>query len=395
MRRLPSIPLVSLVFLTALTALSQGPPRPSIDELRSLPYVAPPPGAEVRTGVVTNSRFAGPGYNFYADRFANKAALFTNEGTILHEWSRPNSSSWGHVEPLPDGSVLAIESWDEAKRKEFPEAVPFPSRIVKLSPSSELLWTSSVPAHHDIQLLARGELLTLTERPKKIRAVSRTHRTIDNGIARLDAKGKVLREMSLYEIVSRSPDVRIKPVKPDFRGLIDLFHANSVQRFGELPWIGTLRGAIFDPRNILFCSRHQDLVGIVSPEGRLLWSWGQNDLGGPHAARLLPNGRILIFDNGLGREASRIVEVDPLSDRISWTYQAERPNTFYSATGGYVQRLPNGNTLITDSWTFSAFEVTPEPRVVWRFVSPGKSFVYRVHRYGAEYFAPGFRRLFR
>jgi len=85
------------------------------------------------------------------------------------------------------------------------------------------------------------------------------------------------------------------------------------------------------------------------------------------------------------------VEVDPRTDRIVWTYQPERAEDFYSATGGYCQHLPNGNVLVTDSWQYSAFEVTPERRVVWRFVSPEKSFVYRMDRYAFDFFTPRFR----
>jgi len=35
-----------------------------------------------------------------------------------------------------------------------------------------------------------------------------------------------------------------------------------------------------------------------------------------------------------------------------------------------IQRLPNGNTLITEAASGRAFEVTPEKEIVWEFVSP-------------------------
>jgi hypothetical protein len=42
----------------------------------------------------------------------------------------------------------------------------------------------------------------------------------------------------------------------------------------------------------------------------------------------------------------------------------------FSACCGTVQRLPNGNTVVTESEAGRAFEVTPAGEVVWRFDSP-------------------------
>ena len=81
---------------------------------------------------------------------------------------------------------------------------------------------------------------------------------------------------------------------------------------------------------------------------------------GPHDASVLKNGHILIFDNGLGRGWSRVIELDPLARRIVWEYKAPTPTDFYTATRGGCQRLPNGNTLITDSEAGRVFEVTPD-----------------------------------
>ena len=58
---------------------------------------------------------------------------------------------------------------------------------------------------------------------------------------------------------------------------------------------------------ILVCVRNQDLLAIVDwSEKRLLWAWGPGELSGPHDATLLPNGNVLAFDNGLGRDWSRV-----------------------------------------------------------------------------------------
>ena len=45
---------------------------------------------------------------------------------------------------------------------------------------------------------------------------------------------------------------------------------------------------------------------------------------------------------------------------------------FRAAQGG-VQRLANGNTLITESMGGRAFEVTRDGKIVWEFVSPHRA----------------------
>jgi hypothetical protein len=77
-----------------------------------------------------------------------------------------------------------------------------------------------------------------------------------------------------------------------------------------------------------------------------------------------------VFDNGVEREYSRVVEMDPSSGEIIWEYTAEQPDTFYSRLKGSAQRLQNGNTLICESHKGRVIEVTKEGQVVWEWLNP-------------------------
>ena len=78
--------------------------------------------------------------------------------------------------------------------------------------------------------------------------------------------------------------------------------------------------------------------------------------------------------------------MDPLKRKIVWEYVEKPPELFYSSTAGASQRLPNGNTLITESAKGRVFEVTADGEVVWEFFNPerrkdGKRIViYRMER---------------
>lgn len=100
------------------------------------------------------------------------------------------------------------------------------------------------------------------------------------------------------------------------------------------------------------------------------WSWGAENLEFPHDPSLLDNGNILLFDNGLLRGYSRVLELEPASQEIVWEYTGSPPEDFYSPIMGAAQRLPNGNTFITHSWKGRLFEVTSSGDIVWDFYNP-------------------------
>jgi outer membrane protein assembly factor BamB len=94
-----------------------------------------------------------------------------------------------------------------------------------------------------------------------------------------------------------------------------------------------------------------------------------------HAPLELPDGRILIFDNGNVRPGvtvphSRVVEIEPQTGAIGWEYRDPVIQSFFAPFMGCAQRLDNGNTLITESASGRLFEVTPQGEVVWEFVVP-------------------------
>jgi hypothetical protein len=94
--------------------------------------------------------------------------------------------------------------------------------------------------------------------------------------------------------------------------------------------------------------------------------------GGPHSVARLSNGNTLI---ACGDKAggSRVFEIDA-AGKIVWEIRGDElpgiPKKFMTG----FQRLPNGNTVVTD-WLGHgklgqaphAFEVTPDKRVVWSF----------------------------
>jgi hypothetical protein len=92
-----------------------------------------------------------------------------------------------------------------------------------------------------------------------------------------------------------------------------------------------------------------------------------------HDAEVLPNGHILLFDNIGNLKAgntSRVLEFDPADMRIAWSYSGTPDRPLFSKIRSGQQRLPNGNTLITESDGGRLVEVTPKGEIAWEFLNP-------------------------
>lgn len=315
---------------------------------------------------------SAPGYNLYTNRNHASAVLMDARGRVVQEWRDPAASHWAKAELLASGDLLVLGS----------DAGPTPGEfagrkslyILRYAWNGDVVWKKTLPAHHDIEMTPDGRLLVLTYVRRQIPEIHPQLEVEDNELVLLSPRGDVLESRSLYEILTSSPSLfRIRPIQPvgERRGdlFIDLFHANTVEWMNQAHLAA--RDPIYAPRNVLVTSRRQDLVAIFDwDRTKLLWSWGPGEISGPHDATVLENGNILLFDNGLARGWSRVIELDPLQKKIVWQYRAPVPEDFFTKSHGSNQRLPGGNTLITYSGKGRAFELTPEGEVVWEFLNP-------------------------
>ena len=135
-----------------------------------------------------------------------------------------------------------------------------------------------------------------------------------------------------------------------------------------------------------------EIIIVSRKSGKIVWRWGNpanygagrrpgfasdgdQKLFGPHNPTFLPNGNILVHDNGWLRPTgnrSRVLEISRTTGEIVWSFEAKRATNFYSPLQSGAQRLPNGNTLVCSCAGGQIFEVTggSDPRVIWEFTSP-------------------------
>jgi len=226
-----------------------------------------------------------------------------------------------------------------------------------------------MPVHHDVALMPDGSVLV----PR--RAEERTYqgrRVVFDDIVRVDASGNpslfwssfehldVLRSLHDANELDRPPG-RAGPVDPN--KIHDYYHVNTVEVLPPTP-LGE-RDPRFRAGNILTCLRNANLILVLDQDDlSVAWSWGPGQVELPHMPTMLENGRIMLFDNGSFRGFSRIIELDPASGQIVWSWQGDPKESFFSKFRGGAQRLPNGNTLICESEKGHVSEITPDGLVV-------------------------------
>lgn len=372
-----------------------GEAETDLDRLRSLPYAGfsgPESGNEESGVVIDDPARRGSGYTLYTVQALCRAEMIDETGALVRSWSHEPCGRWERGRLLPDGDLIVVGSDPSGRSDELiPDRIRY---LLRMDWSGRVRWKRYLPVHHDVTPLEDGRLLVLTFRRRPVPSINTHFPVRDDEITRIDGEGRPLEKLSFLEAFDKGRDVyslrRTRPTNLGVEPWVDLFHANSVQWIVRLPKENDHPD--FRPGRVLVCMRHQGIVALFDwEEERMVWAWGSGQLLGPHDAQLLDNGNLLIFDNGLGRGWSRVLELDPVDESIVWEYRATEPTDFYTASKGSNQRLPNGNTLIADSDAGVIFEVTPDGEKVWEYRNPHvdaqgrRAAIVRATRYDREF----------
>ena len=326
-----------------------------LEQLQALGYVdgTYDPESEKKDVLLNKKGATHEGYNFYSSRRAQGARLIDMEGRTVHTWRTREKGAWQHAELLPNGDVIVI-----VKDK----------RLSQYDKDSNLLWSVEGRFHHDLWV-HDNEIYVLARVARVIDYIHSEAPALVDVIQVRSLDGELTREVSILGAIHDSAYGFLLPIIPrqmrTKKGVqLDVLHTNHVEVFDG--WLGH-RHPIYAKGNILVSMRNINAIAILDGNTfEVLWIWGPTNLTFQHHPTLLKNGNILLFDNG--KERSRVIEIDPLSREVEWDYAPK--SGFFSSTRGSNQRLPNRNTLITESDRGYVFEVTPDRKVVWKFANP-------------------------
>ena len=405
-------------------------------------------------GLLINDSQAFNGYTLFAPKHNTMVFLMDNEGRVVNRWD---------TEYEPGQSVYLLENGHLlhccfTKNGNFTRGGEG-GRLEEYDWEGNLVWefeysSEKVLSHHDIAPLPNGNVLLLAVEYKS------QEECVEAGFDPRQLRDGHLFPEHIIEVKKNGPksgeivwkwhvwdhlvqdfdatkanfgDVSEHPELIDVHGSqrgIPAFwnHGNSIDYNADLDQIVLSARGFNEIWVIDHATTTEEAAG---PAGHLLWRWGnpiahQNGrvedrvLFQQHDAQWIPDdcpgaGNMLIFNNGLDRGFSSVIEIDPPIDKngrytsfnapIVWKYRADPPKEFYSSEISGAQRLPNGNTLICAGCVGNFIEVTPDGEIVWRYANPvvregilsadgepgtdhrGHQWnaVFKIHRYAPDY----------
>jgi hypothetical protein len=337
------------------------------------------------------------GYTLLTPHGDTCAYLIDLEGRVVHRWK------FTHITPgsgrLLDNGNLLMSGSDVGLPKPPPDEPtkpppPFELHVTRLGGYHtrlvEVDWDGNVVweyvnrfQHHDFHRFANGNTLV----PEWVELPEDLHRKVRGGYRKPRERLPRLLGDDLVEITPDLEEVRrihtwrlLDPLKDaiqptDRRWEWTHINGIDVNQKGDI---------LFSARN---CNR---VAGVDGASGELIFKFGEAH--GQHNPTWLPNGNVQIFDNG--HDASRVIEVDPASGQIVWTYRGQPGHQFFSGHISGASRLASGNVLVCEGTSGRLFEVTRGHEVVWEWINPfvnnnsrGEPTVsiYRAHRYGVDH----------
>ena len=366
-----------------------------------------------------------PGYTLFAPMSSTRTWLLDPLGRAVHSWDGSG---------LPQASVYLLPNGHLLRMTDDPGATfgaQSGGRLEEYDWDGDLVWsfdysTDRVISHHDVEPLPNGNYVLVAFEKKSTAEATAAGRNPANlspdgemhpdHVVEIDPRtDEIVWEWHVWDHLVQSFDAdqdNFGSISANPRALNvnvgqlqmggDWTHVNSVAYNAELDQL-MLSSAFM---NEFWIIDHGTTTGEAASSsggrygvgGDFLYRWGSpaiyadQDLPA-HVQTLhdvqwiepgLPGaGNALVFNNRMGSGPSQVVELAlPVGpdgdyalpsagpwgpDEPVWSYEAD---DFFSPIVSGAQRLPSGNTLISEGVTGRMFEVTPEGETVWEYINP-------------------------
>jgi hypothetical protein len=249
--------------------------------------------------------------------------------------------------------------------------------LARLNAKGEVVWRLPRRTHHSVTRAEDGTFWVcamrwLEDGDERLARFPGLRPPLDEDFAlNVSPDGEILREVSILEALYESGNHRLI-WKIANRKSGDVLHMNDVE---PLPEALADAYPLFDAGDVAISLRFPHTVFVMSPEtGRVKWV-ATDPFIQQHDPDFVGDGWIHVFDNntdgthtGKWLGGSRIVAVRPHTGESRVIYPTGESEAFYTAGGGKMQTLPNGNILITEARAGRVFEVDAEGRTVWDWV---------------------------
>lgn len=385
-----------------------------------------------QTGLLQSGDGDLDGYILFAPLQSRITYLINKQGKPLHSWR----SNWLPAQSaylLPDGHLL--RTGVDTGNHHFPRSGGW---IEKINARDQVVWSYLISdkhkrRHHDICPLPNGNILVMVWEKKTRKQALKAGRKASllgtelwtEKVIELKPQGDngatIVWEWNAWDhlVQDQHPKKKNFGKVSDSPERIDINYRASK----EPDWLH-FNAIAYNPKTdqILLCSRDLCEIYVIDHSttskqaashsggkqghgGDILYRWGNPEayqrgnksdqkFFKQHNAHWIDAmdgspGKIMVFNNGLGRpdgEYSSIDILDPpytqegsylqpasrafLPDTLFYRYTAPEPSSFYSHNISSAQVLSNGNILICEGAKGKFFEIDATKKTVWLFVNP-------------------------
>lgn len=370
--------------------------------------------AEPTVGLIVNEPEAAQGYTLIVSLDSDVVYLIDHLGRKVHTWELEGRRIEA-AELLENGNLIIRHDPVAGNRS-----------VVEVTQDGNTVWEyNAISYHHDMAKLPNGNVLLLGRGKLTSQEAVAAGVMLDpyfefhwrwryDYIQEVKPTGpqssQVVWKWSVLDHLVQDHD----PSLPGYGSIaehperIDLSygytHINSID---YNPVLNQIMLSVRNYRELWIIDHNTTTEEAAGSKGDLLYRWSNprtddngdsHELFWQHDAYWIPSGlpgagNVLIFNNGNDgrfngpqRNYSSVVEIalpytqdndysrnhgsDFAPPRILWTYTADNPADFYASQMSGAQRLPNGNTQISDGMTGTVFQVTPDGRTVWKYINP-------------------------
>ena len=299
-----------------------------------------------------NEEKSARGFTLYAPQTGNgRVVLINMHGDVEQEWNLPVRPGRDAV-ILPNGN-LGYNGSNKMSANLYPAwDIWHGGHFMEVTSSGDVVWEyEDIYHHHDAKWLDNGNLLYTVAADVPIKKWDKQ----SDIVREVNRKGEVVWEWRAWEHLKRED----YPIQ---------------ECFNDDHW--PMINGVYQKNNIVLMSLRttSGIIAVNKENNNILWELKYPLVAQQHDPSFTEDGNLLCFDNGNIRPSSihhsRIVEYDPKTKDLVWSYVDSMPPAFFSPYMGSVERLWNGNTFICESAFGRLFEVTPEGETVWEYVIP-------------------------
>ncbi|MDC0358901.1 aryl-sulfate sulfotransferase, partial [Oligoflexia bacterium] len=373
------------IFAFALISLLHFSSCSPADQNSATATVTPTPTTNSQYLSIYDPKRASGGLTLYPVVGNAEVQLLDMRGKVVHRWNVDAE----RARLLPNGHLLVIygSKWGRNKKP----WKDLRNTIAEYDWDGAVVWKyeAADEVHHDLWRLPNGNTIFLRRtmvpaafRQKIKDPVRRVANVRADSVIEVTPEGKVAWQWNAHEHLDLNDCGRrgcgfLRGTAPDSVRSTDWTHTNTAFVIPDNRWFdaGDTR---FRPGNVIVFPRSWWTTLVIDRDTKeVVWRYGgdyKGGLGGGHETHIIEKGlpgagNMLIFDNGSKAHPNEsfALEINPVTKKIVWLYEDKN---FYSIRRGSLQRLPNGNTFISECLSGRAFEVTPDKQIVWEYKSP-------------------------